>query len=62
MAETPTDVLVAGYQGIDSATRDFEAPVALVKDKKVEIEGVILVTHDREGQCLGSADRRSSWP
>ena len=25
MAETPTDVLVAGYQDIDEATKDFEA-------------------------------------
>ncbi len=49
MAETPTDVLVAGYQNIDEATRDFEALVALVKDKKVSIEGVILVTHAEDG-------------
>ena len=49
MAETPTDVLVAGYQDIDEATRDFEALVALVKEKKVEIEGVILVTHAQDG-------------
>ena len=49
MADTPTDVLVAGYQDIDTAAKDFEALVALVKDKQVEIEGVILVTHDREG-------------
>ncbi len=49
MADTPTDVLVAGYQAIDAATNDFEALVALVKDKQVEIEGVILVTHDRDG-------------
>ena len=33
MAETPTDVLVAGYQDIDEATSDFEALVALVKEK-----------------------------
>ena len=49
MAETPTDVLVAGYQDIDEATKDFEALVALVKEKKVSIEGVILVTHDEDG-------------
>ena len=33
MAETPTDVLVAGYQDIDEATRDFESLVALVRDE-----------------------------
>src|SRR5450755_3072667 len=49
MADAPTDVLVAGYPAIDIATNDFEALVTLAKGKKVEIEGVILVTHDREG-------------
>ena len=49
MAETPTDVLVAGYQDIEEATKDFEALVALVKEKKVSIEGVILVTHAEDG-------------
>ena len=49
MAETPTDVLVAGYQDIDEATKDFESLVALVKEKKVSIEGVILVTHAQDG-------------
>ena len=48
MAET-TDVLVAGYQDIDEATKDFEALIALVKEKKVSIEGVILVTHAEDG-------------
>ena len=49
MAETPTDVLVAGYQDIDEATKDFEALVALVKAKQVSIDGVILVTHAQDG-------------
>ena len=49
MAETPTDVLVAGYQEIDEATKDFESLVALVRDKRLSIEGVILVTHARDG-------------
>jgi arylsulfatase A-like enzyme/uncharacterized membrane protein len=49
MPDTPTDVLVAGYQDISAATKDFEALVAEIKDKKVEIEGVILVTHDTDG-------------
>ena len=50
MAETPpTDVLVAGYQDIDHATKDFEALVALVKAKDVSIDGVILVTHAQDG-------------
>ena len=49
MAETPTDVLVAGYQDIDEATKDFESLIALVKEKQVAIEGVILVTHAQDG-------------
>jgi len=49
MADTPTDVLVAGYQDIEIASKDFDALVALVKDTKVEIEGVILVTHGADG-------------
>jgi len=49
MAETSTGVLVAGYQDIDTATNDFDALVALVKDKQVAIEGVILVTHAEDG-------------
>ena len=49
MAGTPTDVLVAGYQEIDEATKDFEALIALVKEKAVEIDGVILVTHAEDG-------------
>ena len=49
MSDEQTDVLVAGYQDIDTATSDFESLVAEVKDKQVEIEGVILVTHDKDG-------------
>ncbi len=49
MADASTDVLVAGYQGIEEATRDFDALLAQVGDKRVEIEGVILVTHDEDG-------------
>jgi hypothetical protein len=48
MAET-TDVLVAGYQDIDTATEDFERLVSLVDHKKVAIAGVILVTHAKDG-------------
>jgi arylsulfatase A-like enzyme/uncharacterized membrane protein len=49
MSDTPTDVLVAGYQDVDTANTDFESLVALVKDRKLEIEGVILVTHADDG-------------
>ncbi|MBV8954596.1 MAG: DUF1269 domain-containing protein, partial [Solirubrobacterales bacterium] len=49
MAETLTDVLVASYQDIEVATRDFDALAASVKDGSVEIDGVILVTHASDG-------------
>ncbi|MGB8877607.1 MAG: hypothetical protein WCD11_14870, partial [Solirubrobacteraceae bacterium] len=49
MADTPTDVLVAGYAEIEQATKDFESLVALVREKQVSIEGVILVTHAHDG-------------
>ena len=49
MAGTPTDVLVAGYGDIDAAKKDFEALVTDAKNKQVEIEGVILVAHARDG-------------
>ena len=49
VTDTQTDVLVAGYRDIDIATRDFDGLMQIVKDKQVEIEGAILVTHDADG-------------
>ena len=49
MADTPTDVLVAGYREIAAATADFEALIELVKAKRVSVDGVILVTHAEDG-------------
>src|SRR4249919_704016 len=45
MAGTQTDVLVAVYQDIDTATKDFDDLMQIVGSKRVEIEGAILVTH-----------------
>ena len=49
MADTMTDVLVAGYQGIDEATKDFDALAKLVEDKTIALQGAILVTHAEDG-------------
>jgi uncharacterized membrane protein len=49
MAATLTDVLVAGYQDIKTATKDFDSLVALVKERRIQIEGVILVAHAKDG-------------
>ena len=44
------DFVMAAYPVAAAAERDFDALVALVKDKKVRSEGVILVEHDADGQ------------
>ncbi len=49
MAETPTDVMVAGYEGIDAASEDFDGLIALVKARTIAIDGAILVTHALDG-------------
>ena len=43
-------VVMAGYQGIEAAKKDFDELVQLVKTKKVRSEGVILVEHDESGE------------
>ena len=49
MADT-FDVIMAGYPAMEPAQKDFDELVALVKDKKVRTEGVILVEHDADGE------------
>ena len=49
MGDMLTDVLVAGYQSIETAQKDFDGLIELVKAKKVKIDGAILVSHDTEG-------------
>ena len=49
MTANQTDVLVAAYRDVESATADFDALIGQVKAKAVRIEGAILVTHDTDG-------------
>ena len=49
MADT-FDVIMAGYQAIEPAKKDFDGLVQLIKDKKVKSEGAILVEHDESGE------------
>ena len=49
MAETLTDVLVAGYQDISTAQKEFDGLVELIKSRKVKVDGAILVSHDEDG-------------
>lgn len=49
MPDTLTDVLVAVYQDIEVATKDFDGLMQIVADKQAKIEGAILVAHDAGG-------------
>ena len=60
MAGSPTDVLVAGYPDIDTATEDFESLVALVKAKAMSVDGVLLVTHAEDGS-VSVEQAHSGW-
>lgn len=50
MSNDSNDVLVAAYQEMAAAKKDFDAVTALVKAKQVRVEGVILVEHGEDGQ------------
>ena len=47
-------VIMAGYQDIPSAKKDFDGFVQLVKDKKIKTDGVILAQHDMDGKAVVS--------
>ncbi len=50
MGKEMMDVVVGVYGNVDAAQKDFDGLVGLVKDKKVKIEGAILVSRDAEGE------------
>jgi arylsulfatase len=52
MADTMSDVLVAAYRDIDTATADFDALIAGVKGKQLRIEAAILVSRDTDGNVV----------
>lgn len=49
MPETPIDVLVGAYGELSAAEEDFERLVASVRERELEVEGAILVTHAEDG-------------
>jgi hypothetical protein len=49
MTQATTEVLVAGYRDVDTASEDFDDLIARVAAKEVAIEAAILVAHDAEG-------------
>ncbi len=52
MAQELTDVLVAGYQDVATATTDFDALIEKVQANSVAIEAAILITHDTDGNVV----------
>jgi arylsulfatase A-like enzyme/uncharacterized membrane protein len=52
MADAQTDVLVAGYRDLETATADFETLVARAKEHQVSIQGAILVTRSTDGEVV----------
>ena len=60
MPESRTDVLVAAYPDVDAARQDFDALAALVRSKGIKVEGIILVTHDEDGNVT-VADTATMW-
>ena len=48
------DVIMAAYPAADSALRDFDALLELVRDETVKSEGVILVEHAAVGRQVPS--------
>ena len=49
MAKQMTEVLVAGYQALETASADFDALIAQVQAKHLSVEAAILVAHDADG-------------
>ena len=43
-------VIIAGYQAIEPAEKNFDQLTLLAKDKKIKTEGMILVQQDLEGK------------
>ena len=50
MSEKQNIVIIAGYQAIETATKDFDQLTQLAKDKKIKSDGMILVQKDMDGK------------
>ena len=49
MSKEKNIVILAAYPNIDAAKKNFDQLVQLVKEKKVETDGMIMVEKDQEG-------------
>src|ERR1700756_3136615 len=52
MAEEHAIVVVAGYQDLDAARRDFQGLADRAKDKQIALRGAVLVGKDADGKPL----------
>ena len=50
MSGTEFDIVIAGYIKQDPAQLDFDRLVKLVEDKKLEVQGAVLVSEDDDGE------------
>jgi len=50
MSDDQKDVMIAAYLFEDLAKRDFDAVLKLAEDKKIKVEGVVLVQKDTDGE------------
>ncbi len=54
MSKEQNIVIIAGYQAVEAAGKNFDALIQLVKDKKIKSDGMILVQKDKDGQVTVS--------
>ena len=54
MGKEQNIVIIAGYQAVEPAQKNFDVLVQLVKDKKVKTDGMILVQKDKDGKITVS--------
>jgi uncharacterized membrane protein len=50
MSDAQKDVVIAAYLFDDLAKKDFEAVLKLAEEKRITVEGVVLVQKDRKGE------------
>ncbi|MFN2192813.1 MAG: hypothetical protein ACK2UG_10765, partial [Candidatus Promineifilaceae bacterium] len=50
MSKKDNIVIIAGYQTVEPAEKNFDALVQLVKEKSIKSDGMILVTKDEDGE------------
>ena len=52
MSKDQNIVIIAAYQAVEPASKNFDALVQLVKDKTIKTDGMILVQKDADGNVI----------